>query len=248
MEKITSRKNSYIRHLRFLQSEKSYREECGEYVCDGEKMLREAVQYGAEITSVCWRGSDLGQMEELSAQYAVPDELFEYVSPLKNSPGPIFTVKMKKNGWSDCRSAVILEDVQDPGNVGTVIRTANAFCIDLVVLTGNSADLYSPKTVRASMGAIFRQAAVYVEDLAEFKKTIALPFYGAALSSDAKDLRNLGEKKYAVLIGSEGHGLSEKSLNLCDGQIIIPMNPDSESLNAAVAASVIMWEMKREDL
>ncbi len=167
---------------------------------------------------------------------------------MKNSPGPLFAAAIRGCGKPGrLRNAIVLENVQDPGNVGTVIRTANALHIDAVILTGSCADLYQPKTVRATMGAIFRQKVLRVERdyLGGFLRDQQLPLYGAALSEDARDLRGLSLKNAAVAIGSEGQGLSEELLRLCDGQLIIPMNPDSESLNAAVAASIVMWEMAR---
>ena len=165
-----------------------------------------------------------------------------------NSPGPLFTVAIRgcaKPG--KLPNALILENVQDPGNVGTVIRTADAFRIGAVILTGQCADLYHPKTVRATMGAIFRQKVLFMdrEFLKPFLEDMGLPLYGAALSPKARDLREVPVKNAAVAVGSEGRGLSRELLSLCDGELIIPMNPDSESLNAAAAAAVILWEMAR---
>ena len=117
-----------------------------------------------------------------------------------------------------------------------------------VILTGSCADRYHPKTVRATMGAVFRQNVVCMElaYLGDFLSDQGLPLYGAALSPEAVDLRSRPLSHAAVAVGSEGQGLSEELLRLCDAQLIIPMRPDSESLNAAVAAAVIMWEMVRE--
>jgi len=247
METISSRKNPYIKHIRALASEKEYRQECCEYICDGLKLLKEALYFGAEISSVLWK--DKAETFELPGvkQFVVPEELFDYASPMKNSPGPLFTVKMPQRSGQRIAKAVVLENVQDPGNVGTVIRTANAFGIDAVILCADCADLYNPKTVRATMGAIFRQQVIRVS-LSELRGLLdenGLKLYGAALSSNARDVRNVEIKNAAVAVGSEGRGLSSQLLAVCDGEIIIPMNPDSESLNAAVAASVLMWEMAR---
>ena len=145
------------------------------------------------------------------------------------------------------KNAIVLENVQDPGNVGTVIRTANAFGIGAVLLVGACADLYNPKTVRATMGAIFRQRVeqLSVDEMKALLCENALPLYGAALSDGARDIRQAELRQAAVAIGSEGNGLSRELLALSDGQIIIPMTPESESLNAGVAASVVMWEMTR---
>ena len=141
----------------------------------------------------------------------------------------------------------MLETVQDPGNVGTVIRTANAFGIDAVILTGDCADLYNPKTVRSTMGAIFRQRVLTLE-AAELKALLeknSLPMYGAALHQNSALITDVSLKNAAAAVGSEGRGLSGEVLAMCDKTVFIPMQPDSESLNAAVAASVIMWEMSK---
>ena len=249
METLTSRKNAYIRHLRALSDDGDYRRAQGQYLCDGIKTLREALRFGARVVSVLWRDVPR-EIEGLHdcEQYVAPGDLFDYASPMKNSPGPLFAVAIRGCAKPSALSnAIVLENVQDPGNVGTVIRTANAFQIDAVILTGACADLYQPKTVRATMGAIFRQKVLRIEreNLADFLRDQGLPLYGAALSDQAQDLRGLSLKHAGVAIGSEGQGLSDELLRLCDGELIIPMNPDSESLNAAVAASVVMWEMAR---
>ena len=249
MEKITSRKNEYIRHLRTLAAESGYRREKGEFVCDGLKLLEEAVQFKAEVTSVLWKNAaeNVSGLEK-AKQFLSDAELFDYASPMKNSPGPLFTVKIPVWGKDRAlKKAIVLETVQDPGNVGTVIRTANAFGIDAVILTGDCADLYNPKTVRSTMGAIFRQRVLTVDlqELQDILKRNALPLYGAALHHDSALLTELNIKNAAVAVGSEGRGLSGELLSLCEKTVFIPMQPDSESLNAAVAASVIMWEMAR---
>ena len=147
------------------------------------------------------------------------------------------------------RRVIVLEGVQDPGNVGTAIRTANALGMDAVVLTGACADLYGPKTVRATMGALFRQPVLTcaTDELMQLLRANGLKLYGAALTDTAQDLRRVPLTPAAVAIGSEGRGLSAELLAQCDGQIIIPMQPGAESLNAAVAAAVVMWEIARTE-
>ena len=249
IEALTSRKNQYILRLRRLAGEAAFRREEGEYVCDGMKLLGEALEKGAEIRSVLWKERAQG-VEGLNCprQYLAPAELFDYASPMKNSPGPIFTVAMERDGKEGrLGNALVLETIQDPGNVGTVLRTAKAMDIDAVILTGDCADIYSPKAVRASMGAIFRQRVIYAErdELRQLAERNSLKLYAAALSDKAEDIRGLSMKRAAVCIGSEGQGLSRELIELCDGEVIIPMAPGSESLNAAVAAAIIMWEMQR---
>lgn len=248
MEQITARKNRIITHFRNLAADGAYRWEAGEFLCDGEKLLREALNSGAEVRTILWAEKPAFAAPGVSAQFCCPLELLQYASPLKNSQGPVFTVAMAAPASKDAPSSVlVLENVQDPGNVGTVLRTANALGLKTVVLTGDCADLYNPKTVRATMGAIFRQHVLELElqDLESYVNQNDLKLYAAALREDAIDIRRLNLSRAAVCIGSEGSGLSEALLALCEGSLIIPMVPGSESLNAAVAASIVMWEMVR---
>ena len=248
MDRLTSRKNPVIRQLRALGRERSARAEAGVFVGDGEKLLREAIQCGAVIDTVLWAETPAMAVPNAVHQYTAPAELVEYVSALSHSPGPVFTVRMQPKPIPETlRRVIVLETVQDPGNVGTVLRTANALGMDAVILTGSCADLYSPKTVRSTMGAIFRMPVLECmpEEMKQLLGEHGLPLYGAALSESARDLRTVALDRAAVAVGSEGQGLSRELLDLCDGEIIIPMRPESESLNAAVAASVVMWEMAR---
>lgn len=249
MEMITSRKNPYIVHLRVLARETAARRATGEYVCDGRKLLDEALRFGARVTSVLWSAKESPlPLPADTAQYSAPSELVEYASPLAHSPGPVFTVAIPAPAPPErLEHVIVLEGVQDPGNVGTVLRTANALGMDAVVLTGACADLYGPKTVRATMGAIFRQTVLEctLQELEKLLRARELPLYGAALTDTARDLRRVPLARAAVAIGSEGRGLSPALLARCDGQLIIPMRPESESLNAAVASSIVMWEMAR---
>ena len=249
MERITSRQNAYIRHVRQLAVDGAYRREQGEYLCDGMKTLREALRFGARVTSVLWKDREQEiQLPAETRQFAAPEALFDYASPMQNSPGPLFTVAIRGCGKpGKLQNAIILESVQDPGNVGTVIRTANAFGVDAVILTGDCADLYHPRTVRSTMGAIFRQKVLEIERnlLKDFLVDQGLPLYAAALDERAEDVRNVDLRHAAAAVGSEGRGLTRELLEQCDKTIIIPMNPDSESLNAAMAATVLMWEACR---
>lgn len=247
MERLTSRKNQYIQNLRKLGTDNGYREAQREYVLDGEKLLREAVECDAVITSVLWCEEEMFSVPG-AVEYIAPRELVEYASPLKNAPGPVFTVKIPEETLPEnLEHVIILENVQDPGNVGTVIRTANALGIDAVLLTGACASPFGAKTARAAMGALFRQTVLEVsqDELRELLRNKGLILYGAALSPRASDVRTVPLKRCAVAIGSEGQGLSDALLAICDGEIIIPMRPGSESFNAGVAASILMWEMCR---
>lgn len=250
MEHITSRKNPMIQNLRALGRSRRDREAAGFFVLDGEKLLREAIAFSAPVETVLWAEQPLFPVPDGVRELTAPRELVEYVSPLAHSPGPVFTVRLPEQAVPErVDRLLVLEQVQDPGNVGTVIRTANALGFEAVALVGDCADLYSPKTARATMGAIFRQQvfACSAEELDALLRRSTLPLYGAALTDAARDVRTVDLTRAAVAVGSEGRGLSAAFLARCDGEIIIPMQPDSESLNAAVAASILMWEMARGD-
>lgn len=241
MEIIRSRQNELIRRFAALASDAGARHGAGEYICAGDRLLGEALSSGAEIT--CTLAAEPIDAPNLRL---VTPELLRAVSPLMNSPGPLFSVRMRRLPAPDTLARVIvLENVQDPGNVGTVLRTADAFGIDLVVLCASCADPYNPKTVRATMGAIFRQPVTRTDTAGLPAVLGGLPLYGAALSADAADIRSLPKTGLAVAVGNEGRGLSDALLSLCGGTVIIPMRPRAESLNAGVAAAVVMWEMVR---
>lgn len=248
MERLTSRKSAVIRAFRDLARSSVAREEKGLFLCDGQKLLQEALRSGVSVETVLWKENRAADLPPFPQEALLPADLFDYVSPMSNSPGPLFSVRMPSApDLYKVRRVLALEELQDPGNVGTVLRTADAFGVDLVVLLEGCADLYAPKTVRASMGAVFRQAAVRMdaEAFISFCREKNLPLWGAALTDTARDLRSLPLDPAAVLIGSEGHGLSRELLRACDGEIIIPMSGEAESLNAAVAAAIVMWEMQR---
>lgn len=197
------------------------------------------------IRSVVWKNEADPSFDMISEQVVVPPDLFDYISPLKNSPGPLFTVAIKDDPCMTISHAIVLENVQDPGNVGTVIRTANAMNISAVILCGSCADLYHPRTVRATMGAIFRQTVLCIDTPDKLSDYIKAPLYGAALSDCSKDIRFMNLADVSIVIGNEGKGLSEEMKELCDELVIIPMSSKSESLNAAAAASIFMWEMAK---
>lgn len=244
MERITSRKNPRIVHMKKLGTSREYRNETGEFICDGIKLLREAVMHRAEITCVLFAGEMPEGIPAGTDVFQVDMGIIEAVSPMKN-PQPVLFSCRKKAVSEEVRGAVvILEGVQDPGNVGTMLRTANAMGVGTVVLTGGCADPYNPKTVRASMGAVFRQH-YFETDLSGVAslRSGGLRIMGAALGEGCRPVTEVNFENAAVVIGSEGRGISAEMLDICDERVIIPMAPECESLNAGVAAAIIMWEM-----
>jgi len=247
MEIITSRANAAVKHIKRLGGEREYRNANGEFVCDGIRCLREAVACESTITAV------FATSDKLVAEFSglpvriVSEDILQSVSPLKSSQDVLFSCAISTQlAVNVTKRNIVLDGLQDPGNVGTIIRSAAAFGFDSVILVGACADLYNPKTVRATMGAIFRQNVVRVtlDELSELVNS-GLALCGAALDDEAPSLKTVDLSGGSVAIGSEGAGLSPEVLALCKSKVFIPMEPDTESLNAAIAASIIMWEAYR---
>lgn len=251
MERITSRQNALMTHIRKLNASRAYRRTCGEYLCDGVKLLDEALRWGAPIkTAVFSEGVDVPALPQGVRAVQVPRELMESISPMETPQGALFTLALPETALPETLTGahyLVLDGVQDPGNVGTILRTADAFECDGVFLVNACADPYSPKTARASMGAVFRREVYQcgVDALCALLAASGLPLYGAALRSDTVTLRALDLSRAAVAVGSEGRGLSAEVLARCEKTVKIPMSSRCESLNAAVAASVLLWEMYR---
>ena len=250
MEKITSRANPLMTHIRKLSSA-AYRRETGEYLCDSPKLLAEAVQWGAEIvTVVATAEAELPALGDSVRCVEVPRDVMESISPMKTPQGVLFTCRLPQTELPQQLTGaryMVLDGVQDPGNVGTILRTADAFASDGLILLEGCADPYSHKVVRASMGAIFRRSVwtCTAQQMAQTLKESGIPLYGAALRDDTLDARAVDYSRAALAIGSEGRGLTEAVLALCDKTIRIPMSERCESLNAAIAATVLLWEAYR---
>lgn len=253
METITSRQNPLCTHLRKLSSSAAYRRQCGEFLCDSPKLLQEALLWGSELhTVVVTAGTEAPPLPKGVRLVEVPADVMRSVSPMETPQGTLFTCAIHTEPLPEMlagRRYVVLDTLQDPGNVGTILRTADAFHADGMFLVNGCADLYNPKTLRATMGAVFRCPVwtVGVEELSALLKRSGIPLYGAALREDTLDARQADYSRCAIAIGSEGRGLTEDVLALCDRTIKIPMSEHCESLNAAAAATVLLWEAARKD-
>ncbi len=253
MERITSRTNPLCTHLRKLAASASYRRASGEFLCDSPKLLEEAVLRQADLhTVVAAEKAPLPPIPAGVRMVQVPADLMKSISPAQTPQGVLSVCGMPDRPLPqrlEGRRYVVLDGVQDPGNVGTILRTADAFRANGVFLVNACADLYNPKTVRATMGAVFRCPvwACGADELTALLKTSGLPLYGAALREDTLDARTADYSRCAIAIGSEGNGLSQELLAACDETILIPMQAHCESLNAAIAASVLLWEAARND-
>ncbi len=253
METITSRANALCTHIRKLASSASYRRRCGEFLCDSPKLLEEALLHGGDLrTVVSTEDAALPPIPAGARQVMVPADVMKSISPAQTPQGVLTVCAMRPPVLPETlpgKRYVVLDGVQDPGNVGTILRTADAFRADGLFLVNGCADLYNPKTVRATMGAVFR-CPVWTCDVPSLRQLLTangLPLYGAALRADTVDARSLDYSRCAIAIGSEGKGLSQELLAVCDQTALIPMSDHCESLNAAMAATVLLWEAARND-
>lgn len=252
MEKkvVTSRQNPLCAHLRKLARSGSYRRETGEYLADGEKLWEEALRWSAPVRRlITTPGSALTAPDGVE-RIEVPPELMAYLSPMETPKGALFTLERREWPMPQDREKgkyLVLDGLQDPGNVGAIWRTADALGADGVFLLNHCADPFHPKTVRASMGACFRQPVWETEltELLRFVQERGLTLCAAALGNDAAILGEAELGGCAVVIGNEGHGISQEVLAACPRRMKIPMRPRCESLNAAAAATIALWEMGR---
>ena len=246
-QRMTSRKNPLLQQVKKLLSSKKAREEAGLFAADGTKLLEEAVKYYPGLDTVILSDGVEANVPEQVRVIRVPGDVMESVSPMQSPPGALFLCRFpEEKPFVPTPGMLLLDGIQDPGNLGTILRTADALDIPVVLLEG-CADPYGHKVVRASMGAVFR-TEVHRSDWQSVKTACTaagIPIGVTALSPRAKDLRQADLKKMAVVIGSEGQGVRKEILDSADAELIIPMNPHCESLNAAVAATIVMWQMKQ---
>lgn len=246
-ELITSRKNPLLQQVKKLLSSRKERETAGLFAADGTKLLQEAIRWWPGLhTVILSQGVDMDLPEGVRT-VVVPEDVMESISPMKTPQGALFLCRLpEKKEFTPKAGMLLLDGIQDPGNLGTILRTADALQIPVALLEG-CADPYSHKVVRASMGAVFRMEVMqttWTEAKAACLQA-GIPIAVTALSDSAKDLRQAPIDKMAVVIGSEGQGVRREILDIAEHALIIPMNPHCESLNAAIAAAIVMWQMKQ---
>lgn len=253
---ITSVSNSRIKRVTALNARAKMRRQEGQYVVEGVRMFMEAPEEEIQEVFVAEGFSQekcLGKLDILSWE-RVSDEVFRKMSATETPQGILCVMRMKHYRLEDMLKRknpllMVLEDIQDPGNLGTILRTGEGAGIDGVIASRESADLYNPKTIRSTMGSIYRMPFVYVPSLqetAERLKAERIRLYAADLSGkkwyDGEDYTGGS----AFLIGNEGNGLRPETAALADTRIRIPMAGRVESLNAAMASGILMYEASRQ--
>ena len=307
MQRISSKDNSLIKHIKRLK-EKKYRDEYGEFIIEGLKVINEAIQEKADIRHiVVCDGCDNSEMIESHLKYEmarldfiyVPQNIFKMISDVENPQGVLAVIgKFKKNDELDNRAnknkheeaevskkiednretnvskkrddnkeagqtsktlktssidlnediILALDDIQDPGNLGTILRTADSVGLKQILVSKGTADAYNPKVVRSTMGAIFRVNVIECDNLKETLKELQNKDYKVMTTSlkAKKSISEVDYKKKIIVIGNEANGVSKEILNLADEKVIIPMLGKTESLNASVATGVILYEYVRQ--
>ena len=245
-ERITARKNPLLQQVRKLISSRKERERTGLFVADGTKLLAEAVKWWPGLETVILSDGVEVEVPESVRVVSVPKDVMESVSPMQTPQGALFLCRLpEERAFVPQQGMLLLDGIQDPGNLGTILRTADALQIPVALLEG-CADPFGHKVVRASMGAVFRTVPVQTTwaQVQEACAKAKIPVAVTALSHRAEDIRNAALETMAVVIGSEGQGVRKEILDAAQAELIIPMNPNCESLNAAVAATIVMWQMK----
>lgn len=259
MEHISSKENKRIKYLKKLITSSSFRREEGLFAVEGLRLCSDALSSGARIHSAYFSQSFADKNAEFvgavsrsaDSSYILTDGIFSAVSDTKTPQGVLFVIKrldktidfdkIKDNG-----KVLALENIQDPVNLGTILRSAEALGIAAVVLSGGCCDVYSPKVTRGGMGAVFRLPLVITDDMPGFITEFNAygKSYAAVLDRDSLTVGDcVFDGACLAAVGNEGNGLTPETVAACTHKLFIPMRGGAESLNVSAAASIIIWEM-----
>ena len=261
MHIITSKDNEIIKHIRKLK-EKKYRDEYNEYVVEGVKIVEEAIKENAKIKQVivC---NDTTKTYEIPTHIMleiakfdciyVSDKIFNYITQVTNPQGIMAIIeKQDENMQIDYNQDIIvmLDDVQDPGNLGTILRTADSIGLNQIIVSKGTADSFNSKVVRSTMGAIFRLKIIEEEDLIKTIKELRKHHFKLLVTSlqTENSIYDIDFSKKIIVIGNESNGVSKEIQDLADEKAKIPMLGRTESLNASVAAGIVMYEYVRQKI
>ena len=258
MQVISSKDNETIKYIKKLK-EKKHREETNCYIIEGIKLVKEAIEENAKIKYIliCEDCDDAVKLEQnLLYDIAknkclyVTKKLFLSISDVTTPQGVLAVIEKKKGTEQiDYNDDIIvaLDGIQDPGNLGTILRTVDSANLKQIILSKNSADPYNPKVVRSTMGAIFRVNIIEAENLAEILKEIKKHNFDVVVTSleTEESIYNLEYKNKIIVIGNEANGVSKEIQEIADKKVKIPMLGKTESLNASVATGIMVYEYVR---
>ena len=261
MQVITSKDNELIKHIKKLKDKKE-RDLSNEYIIEGIKLIQEAIQENAKIKQIiicddCEKTESIPKdlMYEIAKQECiyVTNKIFETITEVMNPQGILAIIeKQSKEIQIDDKQDIILalDNIQDPGNLGTILRTADSIGLTQILVSKGTADCYNPKVVRSTMGAIFRVKIIECEDLVKTLKEIKKHKFEIVVSSLQTDnsIYDINYHKKVIVIGNEANGVKKEIQDLADKKIKIPMLGKTESLNASVATGIILYEYIRQKL
>ena len=253
--------NSFTDYTREQLKDKKYRDMNNEFVIEGIKLVREAIQEKAKIKQIiiCDDCENSDIPKDLTYEIAkydciyVSKQVFNLITEVK-SPQGILAVVSKENAENDIDYSqdiiVALDDLQDPGNLGTILRTVDSIGLTQILVSKGTADCFNPKVVRSTMGAIFRIKIIEVEDLRQAIKEIKKHHFKLMVTSLQTDnsIYDVDFHKKIIVIGNESNGVSQEIQDIADEKAKIPMLGKTESLNASVAAGIVMYEYVRQKL
>lgn len=257
---VTSKDNSNIKKAVKLKTSAKERRKSGLFPAEGLRICMDAVRSGAQIVTLfvtekaMQKHSEEFAILKAAAQttVCVSESIFAMMSDTQSPQGFLSVVKTldKTNEFDTIKcdgKYLALDNVQDPNNLGTVLRSAEAFNVSGVILSADCCDIYNPKVVRGSMGAVFRIPFIIQSSVKEFlEKNPQINSYAAVVNSDAKSLTEVKfQTPCAVVVGNEGNGIKAETEKACKNRITIHMEGKAESLNASVAAAILMWEMMK---
>lgn len=242
---ITSLDNDRIKGYIKLKDRKN-RKKTNTFIVEGMHSVLEAYKKGMVV--------ELILKEDISLPLDVPyvyvtEEIIKKISDAVSPPDVLALCKMANDNVVLGEKILLLDGIQDPGNLGTIIRSAVAFNVDTICLSPDTVDIYNPKVLRSTQGMIFHTNIIIksLKEIIPMLKEREIPIYGTRVDYgiDVSTLREKDRKKYALVMGNEGNGVSEEILDMCDEYIYISMNPDVESLNVGVATSIILYELDK---
>lgn len=248
---ITSKDNEIIKNIKKLK-EKKYR--LDSYIVEGIKMVKEAISENQEIALIAIREDFKIDFDTQNIKtVTISNKIFNDISDVKTPQGILAVIKKNQNNQIETNQEYILalDSLQDPGNMGTIIRTADSANINQIIINKTTVDPYSPKVIRSTMGAIYRTNIIEVEDLkATLKEMKSKGFQ--IITTDLKATQSIYDINYnnktVVVIGNEANGVSQEILQTADKKVIIPMLGKTESLNASIAASIMIYEYVRQKI
>lgn len=256
---ITSKDNLHIKRARKILDSSKFRKQEGCFLVEGVRMCEEAFKNGNQITEVFYTEKCFEKFSDIVSKiskaseksFIINEKISRFISDTDTPQGIFCICKLPENITFDTNNSnriVLLENIQNPSNLGSILRTCDALGINTVAVSQGSCDVYNSKVLRGSMGAIFRLDICFFENTTKFIRELqeekGFKIYATVPHDDSMILGTTDFKgKCGVILGNEGNGLSAEAIDECFGKITIPMNKQAESLNVSVAAGISIWEM-----